>query len=155
MRRSEEELTLYSMLAYLGASLLATVLLLLAALAAMKAFFAAARFALGPPEVYWLKPALYDSLGFALASAGTALTQYFLVSLLCRRISDKPFLAALVAFCALFCGLLFWRGTIYSALGGYGFSGLSITLSALLGGLEAVLQKPSDNPWQFSPAKNK
>lgn len=148
MRRSEEELTLYAMLAYLGASLLSTVLLLLLSLAAMKLFFAAAKFALGPSEVYWLKPALYDSLGFALAAGGTALLQYFLVSLLCWNISDRAFLTVLVSFSALFCGLLFWRGSAYSSLGAYGFSGLAITLSALLGGLEAVFQKSSDNPWR-------
>ncbi len=153
MRRSEEELTLYAMLAYLGASLLATVLVLLTSLAAIKIFFAAARFALGPAEVYWLKPVLYDSLGFALASACTALSQYLFVSLLCRKIADKSFLAALASFCALFCGLLFWRGAVYSVLGGYGFSGLPVTLAALIGGLGAVLQKPSENPWHYFSTK--
>ncbi|MDA8130721.1 MAG: hypothetical protein M0011_04355 [Elusimicrobia bacterium] len=148
MKRSEDELALYAMLGYLAASLLATVLLLLAALAAMKAVFAAARFLLGPREVYWLKPALYDSVGFAAAAAGTALLQYLSISLLRTLLRDQAFLSALVAFCALFCGLLFWRGALFSPLGAYGFSGLAVTLSALIGGLAAVFQKASDNPWQ-------
>lgn len=150
MRRSEESFLVYSLTAYFGASLLATALLLLAALAAMKGAFALARFALGPREVYWLKPLIYDSTGFGLASAGTALAQYFLASLLRLGGEERPFLAILVSFCALFCGLLFWRGALHSSLGGYGFSGLCVTLSALIGGLAAVYQDPSENPWPFS-----
>ncbi len=148
MRRSDDELALYVMLGYLAASLLATVLLLLASLAAMKGVFAAARLILGSREVYWLKPALYDSVGFAVSSGGTALLQYLMVSLLRTLLSDKAFLSALAAFCSLFCGLLFWRGALFSPLGAYGFSGLAVTLSALLGGLAAVYQKTSESPWQ-------
>lgn len=143
MKRSEEAALLYSLAAYLGASMLATVVLLLCALAAMKGFFAFASFALGPREVYWLKPLLYDSLGFALASAGTAVAQYSFVSVFRRTGLDRAELAVIVFFTALFCGLLFWRGAIYSSLGAYGFSGLTVTLAALLGGLQAVYQDPA------------
>ncbi|MDO8803313.1 MAG: hypothetical protein Q7R35_02685 [Elusimicrobiota bacterium] len=145
MKRSETEVLLYSLTAYLGASMLATVLLLLGSLAAMKVFFIFARFAFGPEEVYWIKPLLYDSIGFALASSGTALAQYYLVSLLCRFVTERAVLSLIVSFTALFCGLFFWRGALSSSLGSYGFSGLAVTLAALLGGLEAVFQEP-DSP---------
>ncbi len=146
-RSSGEERLVYALAAYLGASLLATVLLLLSALAGMKFLFFAARYALGPEAVYWLKPALYDSAGFALVSAGTALAQYFLVSLLRRAADEKMFLAVICGFTALFCGLLFWRTALLSSLGAYGLSGLTVTLAALLGGLEAVYQADTQNPW--------
>ncbi len=142
MKRSEEAALLYFFAAYLGASLLATVLLLLGALAAMKVFFIFARFVFGPQEVYRLKPLLYDSVGFALASAGTALVQYYFAGLLRRTGIERPELAAIVSFTALFCGLFFWRGALFSSLGAYGFSGLTVTLAALLGGLQAVFRKP-------------
>ncbi|MDP2865294.1 MAG: hypothetical protein Q8O90_03530 [Elusimicrobiota bacterium] len=138
MKRSEEAALLYSLAAYLGASLLATVLLLLGALAAMKGFFIFARFTFGPHGVYWIKPLLYDSVGFALASAGTALAQYYFVSLFRRSGVERLELAVIVSFTSLLCGLLFWRGAHFSSLGAYGFSGLAVTLAALLGGLEAV-----------------
>lgn len=141
MKRSEEAVLLYSLAAYLGASLLATVLLLLGALAAMKGFFVFARFLLGAREVYWIKPLLYDSVGFALASCGTALVQYCLVSLFRRSGVERTELAVIVSFTALFCGLFFWRGALFSSLGAYGFSGLAVTLAALLGGLPAVLEE--------------
>ena len=153
MKRSEDELALYAMLGYLAASLLATVLLLLASLAAMKVSFAAARFLIGARGVYWLKPALYDSVGFAASAAGTALLQYLLLSLLRPLLRDQAFLAALVAFCSLFCGLLFWRGALSTPLGAYGFSGLAVTLSALLGGLTAVYQRESESPWHARSAR--
>lgn len=142
MKRNEEAVLLYSLAAYLGASMLATVLLLLGALAAMKVFFALARFSFGPQSVYWLKPLLHDSLGFAVASAGTALTQYCFVGLFRRTGVERLELGVIVAFTALFCGLLFWRGALFSSLGAYGFSGLAVTLAALLGGLEAALREP-------------
>lgn len=142
MTKNEEAALLYRLAAYLGASLLVTVLLLLCALAGMKAFFALARLALGPREVYWLKPLLYDSVGFSLASSGTALSQYFLADRLGRTGLARPELAAVVSLTALFCGLFFWRGAHYSSLGAYGFSGLCVTLAALLGGLAAVFREP-------------
>lgn len=146
MTRNSEAVLLYSLAAYLGASLLATALLLLGALAGMKAFFVFCRFILGPREVYWLKPLLYDSVGFGLASAGTALAQYYLVSQLRRAGLDRLEFAVIVSFTALFCGLFFWRGALSSSLGGYGFSGLCVTLAALLGGLEAVFREPEEHP---------
>lgn len=150
MRKSDEAALAYSLAAYFGASLLATALLLLLSLAAMKGVFGLARLALGPREVYWLKPALYDSVGFALSAAGTALAQYYLASLLRLTGEPRPFLAVLVGFCSLFCGLFFWRGALHSALGGYAFSGLCVTLAALLGGLGALWQDRSENPWPAS-----
>jgi hypothetical protein len=146
-RSSGEERLVYALAAYLGTSLLVTMLLLLFSLTAMTLLFAAARSALGPEAVYRLKPALYDSAGFALASAGTALAQYFLVSLLRRAVDEKMFLAVICGFTALFCGLLFWRTALFSSLGAYGLSGLIVTLAALLGGLEAVYQADTQNPW--------
>jgi hypothetical protein len=142
MKRSEEAVLLYWLAAYLGASMLATVLLLLGALAGMKGFFVFARFILGPAEVYWIKPLLYDSIGFALASGGMALAQYHLVGIFRRSGVERAELAFIVSFTALFCGLLFWRGALFSSLGAYGFSGLTVTLAALLGGLEAVFREP-------------
>ncbi len=142
MKRSEEAALLYSLAAYLGASMLATVLLLLGALAVMKAFFASAGFLFGPRGVYWLKPMLQDSIGFAAAASGTALAQYYLAGLFRYSGIDRSELAVIVSFTALFCGLLFWRGALLSSLGAYGFSGLPVTLAALLGGLEAVFLEP-------------
>jgi len=150
MKRSEEERFLYALAAYLGASLLATVLLLLASLAAMKFFFFFAKAALGAKAVFWAKPLLTDSLGFALASAGTALAQYYLASLLRLAVNDRLLETVLAAFAALFCGLLFWRGAMASPLGAYGFSGLCVTLAALLGAFEGLFQKPAENPWPVS-----
>ena len=141
MKRSEEAALLYTLAAYLGASLLATVLLLLGALAAMKGFFIFVRYIFGPQEVYRLKPLLYDSIGFSLASAGTALVQYYFAGLLRRTGIERTELAVIVSFTALFCGLFFWRGALFSSLGAYGFSGLTVTLAALLGGLAAVFKE--------------
>lgn len=153
MRRSDEAALAYALAAYFGASLLLTALLLLSALAAMKGTFGLARLALGPREVYWLKPVIYDSVGFALSAAGTALAQYYLAGLLRLTGEPRPFLAVLVGFCALFCGLFFWRGAQHSALGGYAFSGLCVTLAALLGGLTALWQDRAENPWPASFAQ--
>ena len=147
MTRSSEEKQLYALAGYLAASLFSTLLLLLAALAGMKLFFSLARFALSAKEVYWLKPLLYDSCGFAIASSGAALVHYFLASLLRVSVADRPWLCATVFFAAVFCGLFFWRGAAFSSLGAYGFSGLSVTISILIGGLAAVFQKPGENPW--------
>jgi hypothetical protein len=151
MTRSEEGALVYAMAAYFGAALLATALLLLFSLAAMKGAFAAAAFVLGPRQVYWLKPLIFDSTGFALSAGGTALLQYYLASLLRRFTGEERFfLTILVAFCALFSGLFFWRGALRSSLGAYAFSGLCVTLGALIGGLTAVFQAGSQNPWPAS-----
>jgi len=147
MTRSSEEKLLYALAGYLAVSLFSTVLLLLAALAGMKLFFVLARAALGPREVYWLKPLIYDSCGFAIASGGAALTHYYLVSLLKVTGAGRAWLCGTVFFAAVFCGLFFWRGAAHSSLGAYGFSGLSIMVSVLLGGTAAVFQKPWENPW--------
>jgi hypothetical protein len=48
---------------------------------------------------------------------------------------------------SLFCGLFFWRGALRSSLGAYGFSGLTITVSALLGSFTGLFQAPAENPW--------
>lgn len=139
----------YAFSGYVAVSLLATALLLLAALAGMKLAFAAAKFAFGPDEVYRLKPLLYDAVGFALASAGTALAQYYLASLLLYPGTGRRAPAAAVFFAAVFCGLFFWRGALSSSLGAYGFSGLTVTLSALIGGYAGLFQKPGENPWSI------
>lgn len=155
MKRSEEELLLYSLLGYLGASLLATVLLLLFSLASMKLFFSAMRFALGADRVYWLKPAAYDSLGFALSAAGTAVLQYFLSGFLRLAAGDRAFISMVIAFTALFCGLVFWRSAVNSPLGAYPFSGLCVTIAALIGGLASVFQPDSGNPFPRSLFRQK
>lgn len=147
MTRSSEEKLLYSLAGYLAVSLFTTLLLLLAALAGMRLSFHLARFALGAREVYWLKPVIYDSCGFAIASGGAALVHYYLVSLLSFTEAGRAWLCGTVFFAAVFCGLFFWRGALYSSLGAYGFSGLSVTLAVLIGGLAAALQRPGDNPW--------
>lgn len=147
MKRSEEAALLCSLAAYLLASMLSTILILFGALAVMKVFFAFARFVFGPRGVYWIKPLLYDSTGFAAACAATALTQHYLVSLFRRSGVERTELAVIASFTAVFCGLLFWRGALATSLGGYGFSGLAVTLAALLGGLEAVFQGPGEDPW--------
>ncbi len=151
-RSNAEAVFLYSFACYMGVSLLATVLLLLVSLAGMKLAFAAALFAFGPREVYWIKPLLYDAVGFALASAGTALLQYYLASLLALSGLDRRLLAAAVLTASVFSGLFFWRGALYSALGSYAFSGFTVTLSALLGGCAGLLQRPGENPWPFTTA---
>lgn len=150
MRRSREEAYLYSLAVYFGASAFLTGLLLLAALAGMKVWFALARFALGPEKVYWVKPILYDSAGFAAVSAATALLQYYMASFLQLSGTGRRALAGAVLTCAAFCGLLFWRGAAHSSLGGYGFSGLCVAAAALIGGLAAVFQDPGENPWPAS-----
>lgn len=43
---------------------------------------------------------------------------------------------------------IFWRGAHFSSLGAYGFSGLAVTLAALLGGLEAVFQESGEDRFQ-------
>lgn len=150
MTRNKEEVLLYSLAAYLAVSVFATVALLLTALAGMKLAFALARFALGPAKVYWLKPLIYDSAGFAIASAFTALFQYYAASLLRFSGAGRTLLAAAVFFCSLFCGLVFWRGAAASSLGAYGFSGLCVTAAVLIGGLGAAFQEPGENPWPRS-----
>lgn len=152
MRRSREEVYLYSLAVYFAVSALLTALLLLGALAGMNAFFALARFALGPEKVYWVKPLLYDSAGFAGVSAATALLQYYLASLLRLSGAGRRGLAGAVLSCAVFCGLLFWRAAAHSSLGAYGFSGFCVTAAALIGGLAAVFQGPGENPWPAEAA---
>jgi len=150
MTRNREEVILYSLAAYFSVSAFATVPLLLASLAVMKLVFLLSCFSLGPEKVYWLKPLIYDSAGFALASGGMAVIQYYLASLLHFSGAGRTSLLGAVFFSSLLCGLFFWRGAAYSSLGAYAFSGLCVTLSALLGGLSAVFQRPGDNPWPFT-----
>lgn len=150
MTKNKEEVLLYSLAAYFAVSALLTIVLLLGALAGMKLAFALARFALGPEQVYWLKPAIYDSAGFALASAATALLHYYLASLLHFAGAGRAGISASVFFGAVFCGLLFWRGAAASSLGAYGFSGLCVTAAVLIGGLGAAFQEPGENPWPQS-----
>lgn len=149
-RSSRETVFFYSFAGYMTVSLLATVLLLLLSLAGMKLLFAAARLALGPADAYPLKTILYDSAGFGIASAGTAALQYYLTSLLLYSGLERRLLASALVSVALFSGLFFWRGALHSALGAYAFSGLCVTLSALLGGAAGLLQKPGENPWPFT-----
>ena len=146
MTRSRGTATAYFLAAYLAASALTTVILLMAALAGMKLLFLLGRFIMGPESIPWIKPRIYDSFGFALASCGTALAQYYIAGHLVF-FGTRRRAAAMVLFASILCGLVFWRGALLSALGAYGFSGLSITMSALIGGLAAVLRKPADNPW--------
>ena len=150
MRRSREEAFLYSLAVYFAVSALLTALLLLGALAMMKAAFSLAAFSLGPQRVYWVKPLLYDSAGFAAVSAEMALLQYYMVSLLQHSGAGRRSLGGAVLSCAVFCGLLFWRGAAHSSLGAYGFSGLCVTAAVLIGGLGAALQPPAENPWPAS-----
>jgi hypothetical protein len=145
MKKSEEAILLYSLAAYFGASLLATSLLLLGALFVIKFLFILSGFAFGPGGVYLVKPLPYDSAGFAFASAGTALAQYYLVGLLRCFVEKRSLLLIIVSFTALLCGLYFWRGVFFSSLGAYGYSGLAVTLAALLGGFEAAFQAPDKN----------
>jgi hypothetical protein len=147
MTRNSEAVFLYSFSGYMAASLLTTALLLFSALALMKLSFVAAVLVLGPAHSYWAKPLFYDSAGFALASAGTALAQYLLASLLAHSGLDRRLLAAAAFIVSVFCGLFFWRGALRSSLGAYGFSGLSVTVSALLGSFNGLFQKPAENPW--------
>lgn len=147
MKKNSEAVFLYAFSGYMAASLLTTVLLLLAALAAMRLSFSMAVAALGAEHAYRVKPLFYDSSGFALASAGTALAQYYLASLLVHSALDRRLLAAAAFMVSVFCGLFFWRGALRSSLGSYGFSGLTVTVSALIGGFNGLFQKPSDNPW--------
>jgi len=152
MTKNREEVLLYSLAAYFAVSALLTVLLLLAALAGMKLVFLLAGFLLGPERVYWLKPFIYDSAGFAIASVATALSHYYLASLLLFTAAGRAAISAAVFFCAVFCGLLFWRGAAASSLGAYGFSGLCVTAAVLIGGLGAAFQEPGENPWPQSVA---
>jgi len=145
-----ETIFFYAFSGYMAVSLLSTAVLLLAALAGMKLIFVLAKFAFGPAEVYWIKPLIYDAAGFALASVGTALAQYYLASLLLYSGIGRRTLAAAVLFVAVFCGLFFWRGALRSTLGAYAFSGLTVTLSALIGGCAGLFQKPGENPWPFT-----
>ena len=153
MTRSDQEAVFfYSFAGYMLVSMLGTVLLLLGALAGMKLLFAAARLAFGAEAAYSSKTLFYDSAGFALASAGTAVLHYYLGSLLLYSGLHRRLLGACVAVAAVFCGLFFWRGALHSSLGAYAFSGLCVTLSALIGGLAALTQRPAENPWPFTAA---
>lgn len=149
-RSNREKVFFYSFAGYMTVSLLATVLLLLLSLAGMKLLFAAARLALGPGDAYPLKTLFYDSAGFAFAAGGTAALQYYLASLLLYSGLERRLLAAALCAVAVFSGIFFWRGALYSALGAYAFSGLCVTLSALLGGAAGLLQGPGENPWPFT-----
>lgn len=149
-RSSRETVFFYSFAGYMTVSLLATVLLLLFSLAGMKLLFHAARLALGPGDAYPLKPLFCESAGFAIASGGTAALQYCLTSLLLYSGLERRLLAAALCAVAVFSGLFFWRGALHSALGAFAFSGLSVTLAALLGGAAGLLQKPGENPWPFT-----
>ena len=152
MTRNREEVLLYSLAAYFSLSALLDIVVLLGALAGMKLAFALARFGLGPEQVYWLKPVLYDSAGFALASVATAVLHYYLASLLHFAGAGRAGISAAVFFGAVFCGLIFWRGAAASSLGAYGFSGLCVTAAVLIGGLGAAFQEPGENPWPQSVA---
>lgn len=151
MTRSDQETVFfYAFAGYMLVSMLATVLLLLGALAGMKLLFAAAKLALGARAAYGAKTLFYDSAGFALASAGTAALHYYLASLLLYSGLHRRLLGAAVAVAAVFCGLFFWRGALHSSLGAYAFSGLCVTLSALIGGVAGLAQRPGENPWPFT-----
>jgi len=153
MTRSDQETVFfYSFAGYMLVSMLGTVLLLLGALAGMKLLFAAARLMLGAEAAYAHKTLFYDSSGFALASAGTAVLHYYLVSLLLYSGLHRRRLGAGAGVAAVFCGLFFWRGALHSSLGSYAFSGLCVTLCALIGGAAALTQRPGENPWPFTAA---
>ncbi|MBI5744260.1 MAG: hypothetical protein HY952_06905 [Elusimicrobia bacterium] len=153
MTRSEPETVFfYSLAGYMTVSLLATSLILLSSLAAMKLVFSGVRLNLGPEEVYRLKPLFCASAGFALASVATAVLQFFLASLLLLSGLERRVLGAAVLAVSVFSGLFFWRGAAHSALGAYPFSGLPVTLSALCAGFCALFQKPGENPWPFTAA---
>jgi hypothetical protein len=153
MTRSDPETVFfYAFAGYMLVSMLATVLLLLGALAGMKLLFAAAKLALGGGAAFAYKTLFSDSAGFALASAGTAALHYYLASLLLYSGLKRRLLAFCVAIAAVFCGLFFWRGALHSSLGAYAFSGLCVTLSALIGGWTGLAQRPGENPWPFTAA---
>ena len=124
---------------YIAASLLSTAVLLVAALGLMKLAFVLVELVLAPAQAYWAKPLPYDAIGFALASSGTALAQYSLASLLLYPGMGRRTLAAAVLLAAVFSGLFFWRAALSSSLGAYAFSGLTVTISAIIGGCAAIL----------------
>ncbi|HAT73270.1 MAG TPA: hypothetical protein DCS63_10695 [Elusimicrobia bacterium] len=134
---------------YLAVSLLSTAVLLVSALGLMKLAFVLGELVLAPERAYWPKPLPYDAIGFALASSGTALAQYYLVNLLLYPGVGRRMLAAAILSAAVLCGLFFWRAAQSSTLGAYAFSGLTVTLSALIGGGAGIFQKPGQNPRPF------
>ncbi|MCM2267538.1 MAG: hypothetical protein NDI60_07150 [Elusimicrobiales bacterium] len=149
-RSSRESVFFYAFAGYMTVSLLSVVLLLLGALAGMKLLFAFAKLTLGAVEAYRYKPVFYDAAGFALASAGTAALHYYLASLLALSGLERRVLAAAVFSVAILSGLFFWRGALHSALGAYAFSGLPVTLAALIGGGAGLAQRSGENPWPFT-----
>ncbi len=150
MKRNKEEVLFCAFSAYLTLSLLTTALLFLGSLAGMKTVFAGARLALGLENVYRFKPLICDACGFAFASAGTAASQYYMLSLLNLSGAGRRALAALLLFTSVFIGLFFWRIAANSSFGAYGLSGITITICALLGGLQGLFQRPRENPWPLS-----
>lgn len=109
--------------------------------------FALARLAPGSERAYWLKPVLADAAAFALVSAMTALTQYYLTSLLALCRPRRWAMLAAAGSSALCSGLFFWRAVEFSSLGVYVLSWLPVTLAALIGAFAAIGQGPEENPW--------
>lgn len=151
-RSDQESVFLYTLAGYMTVSLLATALILLGSLAAAKLAFGAAKMQFSPVDIYHVKPLLSVSAGFALASAATALLQYYLASLMLLSGLERRLLGAAVLLVSVFSGLFFWRGAQHSAFGAYPFCGLPVTLSALGAGFAGLFQKPGENPWPFTAA---
>ena len=150
MRKSRGRVLFLVFSTYIAVSHLAQALILLAGLTAAQSAFALGRLALGAQRAYWLKPVLADAAAFGLVSAMTALAQYYLTCLLALCRTGRWALIAAAGSAALFSGLFFWRAVEFSSLGVYGFSGLPVTLAALIGGFAAVSQGPEENPWPES-----
>lgn len=148
MRKNRGRLHFLVFFSYASVSVLATAIIMLAGAAAVHAGVALVRLGIGLGQSYQFTAILSDSACFALMSAATALTQYYLTSLLSLYYCGKPAMAKALGACALLCGLFFGRAAQLSSLGAYGISGLPIILAVIIGGGTAIAQKPEENPWR-------
>ncbi|PIU19275.1 MAG: hypothetical protein COT18_08380 [Elusimicrobia bacterium CG08_land_8_20_14_0_20_59_10] len=131
---------------YFTVSMILTALILLLSLAAAKAVSLLAAPAFGAENFYRFT-ALRDSGAFSVASALSVPVQYLLVSFMLFSGMDRRWLAGVLLYTALFCGLFFWRFAAGSGLGTYPLSGLPVMLACILGGAAALTDEPGENPW--------
>lgn len=141
-----EQILILAFSGYFAVAMLLTALILLLSLAAAKAVSLLAALAFGTENLYRFT-ALRDSGAFSVASALSVPAQYLLVSFLLFSGIDRRWLAGVLLYTALFCGLFFWRFAAGSGLGTYPLSGLPVMLACILGGAAALTDEPGENPW--------
>ncbi|HAF95345.1 MAG: hypothetical protein A2X34_09120 [Elusimicrobia bacterium GWC2_51_8] len=141
---------------YPALTLVSTAFAFLAAESGVWCMFVCLRFAFGHEKIYWVKHIIRDSTGFALLSAGLALTQYFLASSLVLSMKDRVLAFSVLFFSASASGVFFARLAADSSLGVSRLCSFPVITACLFGGLTALFQKESENPMRglkFNPFK--